>query len=100
MFKIARVKEDDLQELNLGTLENPKIVKISVHVEGQFKIDLNQLLMEFKDIFAWQYTHMKGVDSSFCMHKINLKKMILQLFLKDIGFSLNQNQNFWSRMRN
>ena len=60
MSKLSRVKEDDLQELNLGTEQEPKTVKISVHVEGQFKQDLTNLLQEFKDIFAWKYTNMKG----------------------------------------
>ena len=43
-------------------------------MEGQFKQDLIGLLQEFKDIFAWHYTDMKGVDPRFCMHRINLKK--------------------------
>ena len=50
------------------------MVKISVKVEGQFKQDLIGLLQEFKDIFAWHYTDMKGVDPRFCTHRINLKK--------------------------
>ena len=74
MSKTARVKEDDLQDLNLGTEQEPQHVKISVHVEGKFKEDLTKLLSEYKDIFAWHYTDMKGVDPHFCMHKINLKK--------------------------
>lgn len=72
--KTARVMEDELQDLNLGTEQEPQTVKISIHVGGQFKADLSNLLMEFKDIFAWKYTDMKGVDPRFCMHKINLKK--------------------------
>ena len=74
LSKLSRVKEDDLQELNLGSEGEPQTVKISVHVEGQFKQELIDLLQEFKDIFAWKYTDMKGVDPQFCMHKINLKK--------------------------
>ena len=74
MSKAARVKEDDLQDLNLGTEQEPQHVKISFHVEGKFKEDLTKLLSEYKDIFAWHYIDMKGVDPHFCMHKINLKK--------------------------
>lgn len=50
-----------------------------MHVEGQFKQELTDLLQEFKDIFAWNYTDMKGVDPKFCMHKINLKKDAIPL---------------------
>ena len=52
-------------------------MKISIHVERQFKEDLTKLFIEFKDIFAWQYIDMKGVDPQFCMHRINLKKNVV-----------------------
>ena len=58
----------------MGTQEDPKNVRISVDLSGQFKSDIHALLREFKDIFAWQYTDMKGVDPRFCQHRINLKK--------------------------
>ena len=74
MTKSARVLEDDLSEWNLGSEEDPKIVKVSVHVQGRFKEDLLNLLKEFKDIFAWEYSDMKGIDPSFYSHKINLKE--------------------------
>ena len=77
--KTSRVQEDELQDLNLGSDEDPQMVKISVKVEGQFKQDLIGLLQEFKDIFAWHYTDMKGVDPRFCMHRINLKKDLVPI---------------------
>ena len=75
--RTSRVQEDELQDLNLGSNEDPQMVKISVKAEGQFKQDLIGLLQEFKDIFAWHYTDMKGVDHRFCMHRINLKKDVV-----------------------
>ena len=56
MHRIVRVSEDELQDLNLGTEGDPKVVKISVHVDGKFKDDLKELLMEFRDVFAWEYS--------------------------------------------
>ena len=44
MEKVSRVKEDDLQELNLGSVENPKIIKISVNLDDDFKESLKLLL--------------------------------------------------------
>ena len=85
MAKIVRVQEDDLQDLNLGFAEVPQMVKVSVHVKGQFKTDLSQLLQEFNDIFAWTYIDMKGVDPKFCMqhpssmYTINVTSLLLTL---------------------
>ena len=73
MIKSARVLEDDMSEWNLGSEEDPKLVKVSVHVQGRVKEDLLNLLKEFKDIFAWEYSDMKGIDPSFYSDKINLK---------------------------
>ena len=50
--KIVRVKEDDLQDLNLGTEADPKIVKVSTDIDDAFKTALWKLLKEFKDIFC------------------------------------------------
>ena len=50
------------------------MVKISVHVQGEFKAELKQILMQYKDIFAWDYSDMKGIDPTFYQHRINLKK--------------------------
>ena len=74
MSRSSRVKEDDLENLNLGTADNPKNVRISVNLTTDFRQNLKQLLFEFKDIFAWHYTDMKGVNPNICQHKINLKK--------------------------
>ena len=77
LSKTARVKEDDLEDFNLGTKEDPKNVRICAELPVEFKLNLQKLLQEFKDVFAWQYTDMKGVDPRFCQHKINLKKDVV-----------------------
>ena len=74
MDKVSRAKEDDLQDLNLGTEEHPKIVKVSVNLEEDFKQDLKALLQEFIDVFAWDYSDLKGMDPQVYKHKINLKE--------------------------
>ncbi|MCO5580005.1 hypothetical protein L7F22_033871 [Adiantum nelumboides] len=73
MEKLARVTEDRLQDLNLNTEAEPQLVRVSATLDNQFKAKLKELLLEFKDVFAWKYTDMKGVEASFCQHKINLK---------------------------
>ena len=73
MKKLARAFEDDLLEWNLGIEDDPKMVKVSVHIDGKFKEDLKALLVEFKDVFSWEYFDMKGIDPLLHQHKINLK---------------------------
>ena len=58
-----RVKEDALEEVTLGTGEEEKPVKISTDLEPDFKQQLVQLLTEYKDVFAWSYQDMKGLDT-------------------------------------
>jgi len=73
MSKSDRVEKDDLEDLNLGFVQDPKMVKVSVKIEGEFKGNLTKLLKEFTDIFALSYTHMKGVDPKF---SIEVKKQV------------------------
>ena len=74
MDKGSRAKEDELQDLNLGTKEHPKMVKVSVNLEADFKQDLKALLQEFIDVFAWDYLDLKVMDPQVYKHKINLKE--------------------------
>ena len=68
MERTARVAQDELQEMNLNTQEDPQTVRVSAGLDEDFKHRLRELLLEFKDIFAWKYTDMKGIDPSFCQH--------------------------------
>ena len=64
----TRVKEDDVKEINLGIEANPQLVRISTQVKGQFLQDLVKLLQDYKDIFAWDYSQVKGIDASLHQH--------------------------------
>ena len=35
---------------------------------------LINLLKQYKDVFAWSFEDMKGLDPVFCQHQINLHK--------------------------
>ncbi|XP_073049435.1 uncharacterized protein [Primulina eburnea] len=54
--------QDPLEEINLGELENPKMVYVSKLLEEQLKQDLISMLKEYKDCFAWSYDDMPGED--------------------------------------
>ena len=70
----TRVKQDQLEEVNLGEEGEEQQVRVSAELEEQFKEQLVQLLKEYKDVFAWSYTDMEGIDPKFYQHKINLKE--------------------------
>ena len=64
---------DELKEINLGTIEEPRPTFISLLLtpeeEGYLK-----LLVEYKDVFAWTYKEMPGLNPSIALHHLAVKK--------------------------
>jgi hypothetical protein len=69
-----RVRPAKLKELNLGTLEEPRNVLVAKDLDVEFKAKLVMVLREYKEVFAWSYEGMKGLNPEFYHHKINLAK--------------------------
>ncbi|KAK4411798.1 hypothetical protein Sango_0252800 [Sesamum angolense] len=53
---------DELKEVNLGDIENPRSIYISVSLTQEEEGTYIALLHEFKDVFAWSYKKMPGLD--------------------------------------
>ena len=53
--------------------ENEKPVKIGVNFPKDLKHELIMLLKEFKEIFAWSYQDMPGLDTEIVVHRIPVK---------------------------
>jgi ribonuclease HI/uncharacterized small protein (DUF1192 family) len=72
----GRVAGDDADtaECNIGTLEEPKLVKLSKDLIEEQRIGYTKLLREFADVFAWTYEDLKTYDTSVIEHKIPLKE--------------------------
>ncbi|XP_073019399.1 uncharacterized protein [Primulina eburnea] len=66
--------QDPLEEINLGELENPKVVNMSKLLEEQLKQDLISMLKEYKNCFAWSYDDMPGLDRKLVEHRLLLKE--------------------------
>jgi hypothetical protein len=64
-----RVRPTELEELNLGTTEGLD--------HPDFKERLTHVLRMYKDVFAWSYEDMKGLNPEFYHHKINLAKDVI-----------------------
>ena len=67
-----RVTTSVLEDINVGSIEAPRLLSISKDLMPSEKTAMTELLQEFKDVFAWSHEDMKGLDPKFYQHKINL----------------------------
>ena len=63
--------EPTLETINLGNDENPHLIKIGSTLNEKEKKDLQELLMEFQEVFAWSYEDMPGIDPKITQHHID-----------------------------
>ncbi|KAM1515645.1 hypothetical protein ACFX10_014724 [Malus domestica] len=65
--------EDPLEEINVGTADDPRSLFISTLLPQQMKDEFRALLTEFKDCFAWSYHEMPGLDRTLVEHELRIK---------------------------
>ncbi|XP_057775222.1 uncharacterized protein LOC130994205 [Salvia miltiorrhiza] len=65
---------DELREINLGTVEDPRPTYISALLTVDEEYSYIELLKEFKDIFAWSYKEMPGLSSKIVVHHLAVRK--------------------------
>ena len=58
---------------NLGTDEDPKMIRIGKACNTQEREDMLKLLAEYKDVLAWSYDKLKTYDPKIITHDIPLK---------------------------
>ena len=56
--------ETNVEEHNIGSLTEPKMIKLSNTLPTHIKSRYIDLFKEFKDVFSWAYTDLKSYDSS------------------------------------
>ena len=65
--------EEKLEETNLGSdSQETRLISISSRSLEKEKSELILLLKEYKDIFAWDYSEMPGLDPGLVMHMLNM----------------------------
>jgi len=64
----------DIEDCNIGTEENPKMIKLSKTLPPDQKLKYVELFKEFQDAFAWRYEDLKSYDTSVIQHTIPLKE--------------------------
>uniref|UniRef100_A0A7N2L0M9 RNA-directed DNA polymerase n=1 Tax=Quercus lobata TaxID=97700 RepID=A0A7N2L0M9_QUELO len=65
---------DELKEINLGTAEEPRPTFISALLTPKEEEGYLKLLVEYKDVFAWTYKEMPGLNPSIALHHLAVKK--------------------------
>ena len=77
MLVSQRVQASSLEELNLVEDNSEiqlKAILIAKEMLYENKQKLKSLLKQYKDVFAWSFEDMKGLDPAFCQHQIHLNK--------------------------
>ncbi|XP_070022412.1 uncharacterized protein [Nicotiana sylvestris] len=64
---------DTLIEVNLGTDEEPRPTYLSALLEVYEESTYIELLKEFRDVFAWSYKEMLGLDPKVVVHHLAVK---------------------------
>ncbi|KAM1105002.1 hypothetical protein ACFX19_013518 [Malus domestica] len=65
--------KDPLEEINVGTADDPRPLFISALLPQQMKDKFRALLIEFKDCFALSYHEMPGLDRTLVEHELRIK---------------------------
>jgi hypothetical protein len=68
------VNEGDVEDCNIGTSEDPKIIKLSRNLSPEVKERYVKLMKEFPDVFSWSYDDLKVYDTSIIQHVIPIKE--------------------------
>lgn len=64
----------NIEECNIGSEQNPKIIKLSKSLPLMAKIKYIAIFKEFIYVFAWSYEDLKVYDNSIIQHKIPIKE--------------------------
>jgi len=71
--KEIRPHQEEIRIINLGEEGEEKQVKVGTTMTEEIQRQLHTLLQEFRDVFAWFYQDMPGLDPDIVQHKLPLK---------------------------
>ena len=66
--------ESDVEECNIGTKDQPKMIKLASSLPTDMKKKFIDLFKEFVDVFSWSYEDLKAYDTEIIQHNIPLKE--------------------------
>ena len=62
-----------MKKINLGTLDDPRLIYVSALLTFEEEKMYIELLSEYKDVFAWSYKEMPGLDPKVATHNLAVK---------------------------
>jgi hypothetical protein len=65
--------DEDIEDCNIGTQEDPKIIKLSKTLSPEIKQRYINLMKDFPDVFSWSYEDLKVYDTKVIQHVIPIK---------------------------
>jgi hypothetical protein len=65
---------DELEEINIGTPDDPRPIFISKHLSEESKEEYRKFLSENRGVFAWSYEEMPGLDPKVALHRLVVQK--------------------------
>ena len=68
---------DDLEEINIGTTDDPRPIFISKHLSVENKQKYHEFLSANRDVFAWSYEEMPGLDSHVAVHRLAVQSDVM-----------------------
>ena len=68
--------KEETQLINLGTDDEPKMIQVGNTLTTSEKDALVALLTKFKEIFAWSYEDMPGIETNIVQHCIPIDPTI------------------------
>ena len=63
---------EETEKVDISETDTPREVQIGLTLNSEEKTELVAVLKEFKDVFAWSYEDMPGIDPEIAEHKIPL----------------------------
>ena len=68
-YKGKRVEPvDEVIEINIGSSVSPKMIKIGKNASPKERKAIENLIREYKDVFAWTYDDLKTFDPPIIEH--------------------------------
>jgi hypothetical protein len=67
-------KPEDCVEINIGSKESPKLIKVGKNLSTKERRMIEDLVREYRDVFAWTYDDLKAYKGDIIQHTIPLKE--------------------------
>ncbi len=86
-------KDVQVQDLNLGSKYEPKMVKLNADLDDPIVGEVEALLQDYKDMFAWSYKELIGISHALLNTKLSWTPQSHELIKLSIEWILTMLQS-------